>query len=382
MPIADVDTTWREIGRIRTGQRDSDDTPQRLVTFRLTSASESAIRAAARTYGGTTRPWRSPSGPAWEVVTDTAELDVTIPPGAVFSQWWERWTAAGRERQCDGAYDRQGEVECRCPSDINARIAAARQQRACRPITRLAVILHRLPDLGVWRLEAHGLIAAKELGATMRAVTTATDQGAYVPGVLRLDQRRSRKPGEKPHDYGIPVLELPQLRAEDLLTGDADRAHQLALGAPWRRLEEAPLLDVADDVAEPGDEPTPEPPLPPDPPATQPGATAPPLVDWSPYPPDEAERHLVDLVTLAATHRRNEGEARRFLTAEAHREPEDWALVPRRTWTRVMLKFHAGDYDLTALERATVRAAQATAEQAARDPRSRQAVPDPAEVDA
>jgi hypothetical protein len=417
MPITDLDTSWREIGRIRTGSRgaDGDGAPRSLVTFRLTSASETAVRAAAGVYGGTARPWRSPAGPAWEVITEAAELDVAVPPGSVFSQWWERWTAAGRERQCDGHYDRQGERPCICPVDVDERLAEAKRQRACRPITRLALILPRLPDLGVWRLEAHGLIAARELGATMRAVTAATDAGHYVPGVLRLEQRQTRRPGEKPHDYGIPVLELPQLRAQDLLPGDPDRM-QLALGGQWRRLEEPPLLEegeylppralVADELhqdltLETIDEDALE-----DErttralvdellpiqrggigePSSIPPSYASAIVDaaWpngTPYGPDEIEERLQELEEVAAAHRRTPAEARRFLAEEAGLEEDRWAEAGRRTWARVLVKLHAGDYDLSPLERATIRAAQATAEQAARDPRTGQVPPDPLEIE-
>lgn len=263
MPINDLARTWREIGRIRIGQRaGGDGRPEKLTTFRLTSTSETAIRYAAGEYGGIPEPWRSPAGPAWEVVTEADALDVAIPPGDVFSQWWERWTAAGRERQCDGEYDRQGERPCRCPADIGERLAEAKEQRACRPVTRLAVVLPHLPDLGVWRLEVHGIIAARELAATMAAVEVATSKGTFVPGRLRLDQRRSRRPGEKPHDYGIPVLELPELRASRILAGgEPELAPQLETTDGLEELDEAAIMaPSADDTPGPSGEPPGEPP--------------------------------------------------------------------------------------------------------------------------
>lgn len=407
MPIHDVDTAWREIGRIRTGQKAAGDgRPERLETFRLTSASPDAIQAAALIYGGAPRPWRSPAGAAWEVVTETAELDVAIPPGPVFSQWWERWTAAGRERQCDGTFDRQGNLPCRCPVDVDERLAEAAHQRACRPITRLALILPRLPDLGVWRLEVHGIIGARELGATMRAVDVATAQGHYVPGRLRLEQRRSRRPGQKPHDYGIPVLEL-ELVAGDLLPGAPERM-QLAMGAPWRRLEEPPLLEteppaeeeidiVADVIAatEAFERSLGDPPIyhvaPDRAQAERVYAAAQALVaEPPPIPPadlpfdaDEVDDRLAELVALGATHRREPHEIEAYLATEAglEQDPDATRHAPRRSWARVMLKLHAGDYDPTPLERATARAEAALAAQADRDPRSHQSPPDPAEVE-
>lgn len=475
MPIKDLQRAWREIGRIRIGDRGDagDGNPRKLLTFRLTSSSEDALLAAAGQYGGgRPDPWRSPAGPAWQLTTESATLDVVIPPGDVFSQWWERWTAAGCERRCDGETETRREAPCVCPADLGERAELAKRGGACRPITRLAVILPHLPDLGIWRLETHSQIAARELAATMAAVEMATARGIYVPGRLRLEQRRSRRPGEKPHDYGIPVLELPELRADRILAGGTNPAGLLETSPPdedapaeLEELEERPVWTTAasSDQAErvyqtasdairqanPGghvdvgaiateivqerpvaggrgatDRPSyldpdspdflgPEPEWvterrteqparraeaerghtsAPDPggarrqnPETAPAPPAqpapadpppPPRVDHQDeVPPDAEAAQLIDgLHELATQKHRTPDELDRFIVIESglHEEPtlQDIAeLLPgatRRGYARVRRRFELGDYDLSAFERATRKAATTEAARATR----------------
>jgi hypothetical protein len=427
MPIRDLTPAWREIGRIRIGRQvprsDGRGTrPDKLQTFRLTSANRDAIDAAAGLYGGRPEAWQGPAGPAWEVVTESATLDAVLPPGDVLSQWYELWSCGGAKRRCDGLTEQISGGPCRCPADLNERAEAAKGERptACRPISRLRVILPGLPDLGVWRLEAHGRIAAAELAATAAAIEIATRRGAYVPGRLRLEQRRT---GTPPRSYGVPVLELPAVDAGRLLTGPGETYSPASLltaqepdpgpdddeppddidpGPPPTReeLERGALVPdyVADEIAArysaPPDEERPsytDPDSPdflgPEPewveehrrrreaeaPEPEDEPQEPPVDrDAEPLPTGEIANALEELHELADKHHRTPNEAIGYLwTIAQELRPElagaveDLERVPRAAWRRVRRRFELGDYDPTAAERAAKRAREAAASQAA-----------------
>jgi hypothetical protein len=414
-PIRDLAPAWREIGRIRIGRQvprsDGRGTrPDKLQTFRLTSANRDAINAAAGLYGGRPEEWAGPAGPAWEVVTESATLDVVLPPGDVLSQWYELWSGGGAKRRCDGLAEQISGGPCQCPADLNARAEAAKGERptACRPISRLRVILPGLPDLGVWRLEAHGRIAAAELAATAAAIEIATRRGAYVPGRLRLEQRRT---GTPPRSYGVPVLELPAVDAGRLLTGSGETytpAGLLTADAPDPGPDDdEPTEAIADAPPAAAGEAWPAganpdaggiPYWPDEPPAERPSyidpdspdflgpepdaviehrrRTAPtpepehvsqeppPEPDELPLPPAEIGPALEALYALADKHHRGGDEAEAFIWTIAQELRPDLAgatydleRVPRAAWRRVTRRFELGDYDLTAVERANRKAA-------------------------
>jgi hypothetical protein len=398
MPIRDLAPAWREIGRIRIGRQvprsDGRGTrPDKLQTFRLTSANRDAINAAAGLYGGRPEEWAGPAGPAWEVVTESATLDVVLPPGDVLSQWYELWSGGGAKRRCDGLAEQISGGPCQCPADLNARAEAAKGERptACRPISRLRVILPGLPDLGVWRLEAHGRIAAAELAATAAAIEIATRRGAYVPGRLRLEQRRT---GTPPRSYGVPVLELPAVDAGRLLTGsgetytpaglltadepepgpdDDEPTDPIEQRPPATRGEleqDAPAAAARDSYTDPDSPdflgPEPEwvaarrPRAEPEHVSQEPPG---PSADELPLPADEIGDALEELYALADKHHRTGEEAEQYVwTLAQELRPElagaipDLERAPRAAWRRVRRRFELGDYDLTPQERATRKA--------------------------
>lgn len=222
-PILDMQMRLRELGRIRTGiqvaAKDGKRRPSKLETFRLTSASLELMEAAAACYGGTVTPWESPSGREYEVVTKVDALPIVIPPGETFSQWYEMWTAAGCARRCDGVTNVIDDQPCACPADpAERREAAARiTPTACKPTTRLNVILPDLPDLGVFRLESHGFYAAVELAGAARFLAIASSSGLNIPARLRLDQREKKVPGKPTNRYAVPIIEFTTTRITDLL---------------------------------------------------------------------------------------------------------------------------------------------------------------------
>lgn len=216
MPIIELQRRMRELGRIRTGQQVTTNgkrRPARLETFRLTSASRPLIEAAAQAYGGKPKPWNG----EWELITETDALDVIIPPGQSISQWFELWSGGGCQRRCDGRTNVLTDTPCACPVDPAEKRELAKAGEACKPTTRLNVMLPAIPDLGVWRLESHGYYAATELAGTVDVIESA---GRMLPARLRLEQREVKRPGQPTNHFAVPVLELPSVRIADMVIGE------------------------------------------------------------------------------------------------------------------------------------------------------------------
>ena len=211
MSILDVQRRLTEVGRIRLGERGAKGAPRSLSTFRLTSASQSTLDAAAALYGGTVRRWEgAPSEGYFELVTEAVEIDVLIPPmEEVYSQHYELWASGACVRRCDGREEVLSGSACLCDPDA----------RECDVVTRVNLMLPRLPGLGVWRLETGGWNAATTLPATLdllRAIGTRE----FAPAVLRLEQRSkvSRENGRSvTHRFTVPVLDLPQMTIGQLV---------------------------------------------------------------------------------------------------------------------------------------------------------------------
>ena len=238
MPIISLQRQLRELGRIRIGiqveTRGGKMAPSKLETFRLTSASRELIDAAAAEYGGTVEAW----GDQWEVVTESAVLDIIIPPGGSFSQWFELWKAGGCERRCDGVTEQLSDVPCLCSPEPD--------ERECKPTTRLNVILPKLPDVGVWRLETGGYYAAVELAGM--ADLLAASRG-MIRARLRLDQRSVKRQGQTVRRFAVPVIELPSTTAAELFGTLSDREF---VGLP----PGAEVIAPVERPALPGEEPT------------------------------------------------------------------------------------------------------------------------------
>ena len=221
MPLLDIQRQAVEIGRIRTGTsvirkgRNGKDykQPRKLSTFRFTTRSPRAAAAVAELMGGEVTPW----GREWEVITPWDEIPVSVPPGdAAVSQWYELWSGGVCQRRCDGMREHLRGVDCMCPPSGADRTEAAAKGHACKPTTRVNVIIPDLPGIGVWRLEVHGFYAAVELGGAAELLATLRDRGQIVPAILRLEHREvlrvvgrgSDEEKLQPRDYYVPVLEI------------------------------------------------------------------------------------------------------------------------------------------------------------------------------
>lgn len=213
MPLLDRQRKGRQIGEIRLGmtvKTQNGSRPEKLNTFRLTTQSGHVAQEVARQLGGRVVETKLLNGKAtYEVVTNVSELPVIVPPGdAVISQWYEMWTAAGCSRRCDGFNNTIDNTPCKCPEDLGERRELAKSGDACKPITRVNVMLPDVPDLGVWLVSSTGENAADELGGAAEVLRAAREKGTIIPAVLRMEHREKRVVGQKPRRFVVPVLEI------------------------------------------------------------------------------------------------------------------------------------------------------------------------------
>ena len=213
-PILDLQQRLQEVGRIRMGQQQAytrkdgsqGRRPAKLQHWRLTSRDQQRLAAAAEHYGGAVQPWEGREG-EHELYTTTDTLRVLIIPGQALSQWWELWSGGGCQRRCDGHTEVLTQAPCLCPAAYDERAEAAAEGKACKPCTRLAVLLPDVPGIGHWRLETHSYYAAVELAAATGLLEEATRRGALLPARLRIDVRR-KVAGGKTTSYPVPVVDL------------------------------------------------------------------------------------------------------------------------------------------------------------------------------
>ncbi len=224
-PIIDIQKRLVEVGRIRMGNKRANGAPQKLEVFRITSRDQARLAEIAGVYGGEVVPWAERDG-EFEVITTTAELPILLLPGQALSQWYEMWSAGGCQRRCDGVTDVISDGPCQCPPDAEERGKLAAKGKACKPTTRLSVMLPEIPGLGLWRLESHGYYAAIELSATAGMLEQATAGGQMFPARLRIDQRSQVKEG-KTTRYAVPVIDI-DVRLPEALAGASLSQPQLA----------------------------------------------------------------------------------------------------------------------------------------------------------
>jgi hypothetical protein len=221
VPIRDLQERARELGRIRVGltmERNGKRIPVKLDRFRLTTNSLNVAQHAAARYGGQVTPWED-GRQAWQLITEAKALPVIVPPGEPLSQWYELWGRGGCERRCDGERRVAGRGmeagPCLCPADPGERMEAAggAHPTACKPVSRLQVMLPELPDLGVWRYETHGYNGAVELGGTTRVLAATADRSYAIQAQLRVEERSVVRGGQTSR-FPVVVLEVLQSLTE------------------------------------------------------------------------------------------------------------------------------------------------------------------------
>jgi hypothetical protein len=270
MPLLDVQRRGQQIGRIRigelvsTGKKDSEGRdkmrPSRLSTFRFTTASRASADAIAALYGGEVRDWERGQ---FEVITSESAITVMVPPrDQVVSQWYEMWTGGGCQRRCDSRVEQLTGKPCLCPhaedpanADEVAAMALNRAElaklnppQACKPVTRINVMIPDLPGVGVFRLDTHSYYAAVEIGDAAALLQAARDHGVFMPAVLRIEQRQ-RVAGGQTKNYPVPVLEVlatfRQIASGELEAGGITAQLPPAPGEPMRAIAAAPSAPAA-----------------------------------------------------------------------------------------------------------------------------------------
>lgn len=197
MPIDDLAVRFRELGRLKFGE-DLGDRPTTLEVWRLTSPHFWLLEAASKVYGGNVG--------AGELITDTSELPVVLPPQDLsLGQWFELWTAGGLQRRCSGSALVESDERSATGWREVGPCQCTAAKRECKPTTVLRVLLPELPDLGVWRLTTRSFYAAAELPGAVEMLQAMA--GTELPrAVLGLERRTSKKPGQPPKHFTVPIL--------------------------------------------------------------------------------------------------------------------------------------------------------------------------------
>jgi hypothetical protein len=268
MAIIDLQRKLAEAGRIRIGTQvqssNGRSRPSKLDAFRFTSRNLRAIEAIAGIYGGSPQVWEgAPTGQRqYEVFTESAEIDVQVPPEHMaLSQWLELWSGGGCLRRCDGKTDTISEGPCICRQLDDDDVPVDRNNPRCKAQTRLSVMLPAYPSSGLWRLDTGSYYGAVEIaGAVEMGGLLAQATGrALLTGVLRLEQREVKRPDEPTKEFAVPVLDLD-------LSALAQSTPALAAPAPAAALPSGPTPirteappSLADQIAA-ADTPPPRPP--------------------------------------------------------------------------------------------------------------------------
>jgi hypothetical protein len=235
-PILELQKRFMQLGNVRLGDKGPKGEPRRRETLRFTTASRPLADAVAELYGGTVEPWTdAPDGDGyWQVGTETKQIDIVLPPvfsdadgspTTTYSQFYESWTAAGCVHRCDGETDALSGQLCSCKPLVEVE---GEEARICALTTRVSFMIPDLPGLGVWLLTTRGYNAAVELPGTLELLVRAAAEHAFIPAVLRLENRVKKQPGQPTKRFVVPVIDLPSVTLKQLASGDVP----LVLNAP------------------------------------------------------------------------------------------------------------------------------------------------------
>jgi hypothetical protein len=213
MTVLDLQKRYRELGRLRAGEKGEKGQPKKRDTFRVTSPAKELIERVAEVYGGKVKEWEDAptQGKQWECSITAESIDVLVPPqDLVSNQWYELWSGGGAQRRCDSQTELISGRPCLCDPE----------NRECSITTHLLVMLPQIPDIGVWRVTSHSFYAATELPGTVELLMRAYQRGEVPQAKLAIEIRTSKRKNQTRH-FPVVVLRLPWALA------DPDRPAQL-----------------------------------------------------------------------------------------------------------------------------------------------------------
>lgn len=214
MTLLDVACKYKEVGRLRLGEKDANGYPKRLTdAIRVTSPAPAVVDAFCARYGGERRPWTAPTGPQWEAYLPTTELAIVVLPGSSVSAFWEKWAGQACQRRCDGRTELLTDQPCVCGGTPESRMA---DKHACKPTTRLLVACPDVDVIGALMLTTRGLVAAETLPQSVAILEAALDRGVMMPATLRV--REHVGAGKR---YVVPMIEVTGISLAALAAGQA-----------------------------------------------------------------------------------------------------------------------------------------------------------------
>lgn len=224
-----------EHGRIRIGEKGGKGQPQKIEVFRFTSVDKNAIEQIAELYGGTVKVWEQ----QWEVKTEAKEIPIVLPPDPLGgTPVYELWSKGGCQRRCDG------EV-CQVPTQTADGaemvgvpcICSKDEALACKPKTRLNVILPEVTFGGSWRLESGGWNVAQEMPGMIGLIYEMQSRG-FQRAILALEPRKSVFAGQT-RKFVVPVVR-PSVSVNVMIEGGGSVK---ALAPAPTQTFEAPALE-------------------------------------------------------------------------------------------------------------------------------------------
>ena len=223
---ARIEPRLPEVGRIRLGTREVSRTgkiaPKESEALIFTSESKGTLARLCQIVGGQVEAWTDGPEP-WRLISTVSQLAVQVPPQLLSEPAYELWSAAGLLRRCDGE---TCEVPVETPDGPvieQTPCQCSGTDMACKPTSRLRVVIPQVPGIGVWILTTHSAIAAGELSGQRRLLEAAG--ATLVPAVIAIEHERTRRGRE------VPVLRLRfHVGLEELGVVAARPAGQLGKG--------------------------------------------------------------------------------------------------------------------------------------------------------